>query len=132
MSASTILAAIAAVLIGAVTAFNSWQTRRSLARFKANNDQLRAELEAATAARDAAQLQEAATARHADRQAAGHVAAGEIPDATTGRPDADRAALYDGMRTAADRRRAGAGAGGDAAVRPVPGPDATGGDGRGD
>ena len=130
MTRYLLAAALAALALGYAT-IRGWLQRRATARAEATAERLRAERDAATADRDRAQLQEAATRDHADRQAAGHVAAGEIPDATTGRPDADRAALYDGMRTAADRRRAGAGAGGDAAVRPVPGPDATGGDGRG-
>ena len=131
MTRYLIAAALAALALGAA-AIRGWLQRRATARAEATAERLRAELEAATTARDAAQLQEAATRDHADRQAAGHVAAGEIPDATTGHPDADRADLYARMRTAADRRRSGAGAGGDAAVRPVPGPDATGGGDAGD
>ena len=96
MSASTILAAIAAVLIGAVTAFNSWQTRRSLARFKANNDQLRAELEAANGRAAVSDATATATTEQAGRTAAGQLDAKEIRDVPiTGDPSGDRAALYE-------------------------------------
>ena len=124
----------AAALAGAVYLFGRvrlWLAARREAKVTAERDTARAERDAATAERDRAQLQEAATVEHAANQARGHEAAGEINVHATGNPDADRAALYDRMRDAADRRRASAGAGDDATVRDVARPGATGGDGRG-
>ena len=124
----------AAALLAATYAIG-WIRLKLAARREAKErdraDRAEAEREAAAAERDRAQLQEAATASHAADQAHGFEAAGEIHADATGKPDADRAALYDRMRDAADRRRASAGAGDDATVRDVARPGATGGDGRG-
>ena len=133
MSISPLLQATGAA-VAALIAWLWWGRRKATQRAEAQ--ERRAELaEAKTAQaaadRDRAQLQEAATASHAADQARGHEAAGEIHADATGHPDADRAALYDRMRDAAHRRRAGAGADPDPAVRAVPGPGAAGGDGAG-
>jgi len=108
-----------------------WLAARRTAKVTSERDTARAERDAAAGERDRAQLQEAATVSHAADQARGFEAAGEIHADATGHPDADRAALYDRMRDAANRRREGAGAGDDATVRDVARPGATGGDGRG-
>ena len=124
-------AAVLAGLAYAAHRVQMWWAKRQTAKATAERDAARAERDAAAGERDRAQLQEAATASHAADQARGFEAAGEIHADATGHPDADRAALFDRMRDAAHRRRAGAGAGDDAAMRDVPRPGATGGDGRG-
>lgn len=123
-TAHLLLAALAAIIAGAGL-LRGWLSRRALAKSEAARELADARAEQAAAERDRAQLQEAATASHAADQAHGHEAAGEIDIHATGHPDRDRAALYDRMRDAAHDRRAGAGAGPDPAVRPVPGADAT-------
>lgn len=121
----------AAVLAAAVW-LRLWWAKRQTAAQRARAERAEAERDAAASERDRAQLQEAATASHAADQARGFEAAGEIHADATGKPDADRAALYDRMRDSAHRRREGAGAGDDAPVRAVPRPGATGGHGAGD
>lgn len=123
--------ALAALVYG-IGRVRRWLDGRELARVTTRAVNAEAELERTTAERDRAQLQEAATRDHAADQARGHEAAGEITTHATGRPDADRAALYDRMRDAAHDRRAGGGAGADPAVRDVPGAGATRGPGAGD
>ena len=124
-------AGILAAVLAAAVWLRLWWAKRQTAAQRARAERAEAERDAAASERDRAQLQEAATVSHAADQARGFEAAGEIHADATGKPDADRAALYDRMRLAADRRRQGAGAGGDPAVRPVPRPGGAGGDGRG-
>ena len=128
---TTSLAGILAAVLAAAVWLRLWWARRQTAAQRARADRAETERDAAASERDRAQLQEAATVSHAADQARGFEAAGEIHADATGHPDADRAALFDRMRDAAHRRRAGAGAGDDAAMRDVPRPGATGGDGRG-
>lgn len=127
----TSLAGLLAAVLAAAVWLRLWWAKRQTAKATAERDAARAERDAAASERDRAQLQEAATASHAADQARGFEAAGEIHADATGYPDADRAALFDRMRDAAHRRRAGAGAGDDATVRDVARPGATSGDGRG-
>ena len=126
------LAGILAGILAAVVWLRLWWAKRQTAAQRARADRAEVERDAAASERDRAQLQEAATASHAADQARGFEAAGEIHADATGKPDADRAALYDRMRDSAHRRREGAGAGDDAPVRAVPRPGATGGHGAGD
>jgi hypothetical protein len=129
---STSLAGILAGILAAVVWLRLWWAKRQTAAQRARAERAEGERDAAASERDRAQLQEAATASHAADQARGFEAAGEIHADATGKPDADRAALYDRMRDSAHRRREGAGAGDDAPVRAVPRPGATGGHGAGD
>ena len=128
---STSLAGLVAAVLAAAVWLRLWWAKRQTAAQRARAERAEAERDAAASERDRAQLQEAATVSHAADQARGFEAAGEIHADATGHPDADRAALFDRMRDAAHRRRAGAGAGDDAAMRDVPRPGSTSGDGRG-